>query len=1423
MSLIGYADLDRPVSFASGRIYYAFGGGPFRLEPSGCGVAAAADGTLDFRLDLLRALTDADSRASLALGLAPQFAMQEALGRVRDIDPGATLSPCVLTDWSFRLSPTPGLRIPTELGEPVMLASNGLGSARLVAELSMESGLILEAMLRERTPLAGLALAQIEGVSPRVAVVVRFEASALLRQVLAEADASGTMSRDAIVAFFARDPASLPVAIGGDVGDDARGRFAETMADRVVARFGRYVPARAGDTGLAVQLEAPSGSTIVSWALLQPVLGRRQVALRIDLLAAAQAQADRLGLDSIVHRDTLATLPSLGRTRVTALCNLPAARTGVEALGVNLSFPPHLPERPQARTATIVFEAPGDTASADVTLSPGEPVRYWYSAFAVFSDDEGEREIDAAPVEGAGSPLHLSPEQFPVDFALVEASQALAELALVSGVVSYESAGRAHSRAFTLDSGNATVALAVPKERTDLRIDALATARDGSGSLPLGAFETLHAQLDVTSFSTYGPRQAEVRCVFDDNATVRAVSLLPDGLAESDDNVTTLSFTPAESARTFRWFARSPFHPGFRYRAYDPQGGAWSDAPASGPLVVYSSKLKRQEAKREVAVASRKAIRESAPLRLGRRAEAAPVNEAAIEPVATSPAPQPTDELLYARISDPSRKLYVPRYVLDEQSVSGEQRYRVAMTQGQASSTLEVNLVAAPAPAIAEAARDAAEYPHTVKIRLEYLVAPPAGATKALEFSDVTRDGANVKAVLTFATLQERDDVYRALTEPEHRARLMVQRFIDVSVPQPPAPPAPPGKPPIFVLPQRPIAAIATAFAKPVPVLMAPVAVRKEAAPVALRASAAAMASVAVLARPVAITPVLRPPPRFVPSLPVPKLVFAGMQQDGTSTRLRLAIENWAQFPDDFFAPAADLPPGGARKAASRAWVDVKDADSKARLYNFCALNSGEQLSDLALTLPAGTAVPRQVFVTITDRRANLARDSNVVSTAAPAAATPPYLSLRSELDQDVAPTPFTFAPALHAYIFQGLTPAGGEGGLIRYRLPWRGGFHTYLQDASRPSVAYCFPDRFKIARRREAPFTPFATVRVNSREDGSDADVVFDYVVAPYTDRKRLDDARAQLLADARFGATSVQFQPFASSDVRYYVDRPTRAGSVREQRADAALVLQGALKDTLTMPLGDFQILFDAMQRSTASLFMGHVDIDVPHADTEVIPFEARMDDLEGEMFSYDAAAAQDGSFQVAVRNDIESPVNVQTLDATFSAAGGVVRGTTLPGTLPHEGFAPGETLTLTVSPEAPLPARPQAELAFDLGGVTVVPDAEAIWTSILDRSTTEYFRMVTVRIVPSVFDAVQGREDARIAAVLVAFEGGGTAELNATTTSAQVRIDYSIDDVVLRRPVSGTYRYTVTVVRANGTQDADPQPREQSAQVFYVSVVR
>jgi hypothetical protein len=1425
---IGNADFDRPISFGSGYIYYSYGGGAFRLAPSRCGLRTSNAGQVEFQLDLIRALDDRDSHATLSCTLGAEYAGDEALSRVREISPTASLTSCVLTDWWFRVLPSAVLGAPVELTAPATLASNGLGTARIMAPLTIDTGLLLESLLKGRAPLEAVAEAQFEGVSPRLPVVVRFESTALIGDLLAGADAAGALPRQAIAAYFGRDPSTLPLRVDGTVDAGSLPRFAEAMTDRLIAQCGRYVPSQVLADAPVVQLDRGKSSSF-RWALSQPFIATRRIVMPVDLLAAAQAQVERLGADSVIRRTTLTSLPSLGRERIIALCNLPVSRTGVDALGVTVTFPPHPPHRPQPVTVTGLFESADDTATLDVHLSPGEPVRYRYSPFAVLTDERGTRQIDGCEVEGNGSPLHLSTDQFPIEFAVIEVTPALGELAVVTGACTYELDGVMHEQKFTLDSGNLAAGIAVPRNRSSLTIDGYAVARDGSGQLRLGPIESPQVRLDVTSFPAYGPQAVDVRCIFDDSATLQAVSLLPMDRDESPENVTALSFTPAEPVRTFRWSSRSPFASGFRYRAFGALQAAWTEVQSRSMLVLNSSQLRKQERQR---------------VRLETTAAGAAAPESAVDAAGISSSYDVTDLQLFDSVSDPAKKLFVPRYGVDVQAVSGQDRYRVSMSQQNATSTLEVNLVSAPAESLAEQARDARAYPHRVVVVLDFLVAASSGARKSLEFTEVTRTDNLVKASLTFATLAERDDVYRALTEQARDARLIVQRYLDVRVPdRPPAgggvPGGGPGPRPGTVLMDFPIRPIQVALTVRMPPPPEPVVM-----PLVLMATTPSlvMSGVAMRQRiertpgPTRESNALLLATRFVPSdfsvravghfvatLPTPQLSFTGKEESNGMTRCTLSVTNWADFSDDYFTPSTDLPPCGLNRSSSRTWVDIIDADTNTRLYGFCALGGARQLNELWFAVGAGTPVPARVSVTLTDRRAKVERRSNAVETSTPGRSAPGTRDLRVQLDQTVSPAPFAFPPALHGYIFQGMTPTTGTNQLIRYRFAWKGTFHTYLQDASRPQVVYVFADQFKMARRPDAPYSPFATVRVSSRPDATDTDVVFDYVVARYTDPKRLDDARRQLLADPRFGAAIIEFQPFLTSDVRFFIDRPAATGSVREQRPGASVVLQGALKDTLTMSLGDFRLLFDAMHRRTASLFLGHVEIDVPNDVTESIPFSARMDDLAGEVFSYDEAALANGAIQITARNEIESPLSVQAIDATVAWNGQRKRGLVQGSALPCASLPPGSTIQFTVTPEAPPPASATPQVELDLGGVIAIPNLEAIWDSILDRTTVEYFKIVTVKAITSLFDAVVGREAERIVSILLEFEGGGTGELNAAALEAKVRVDYPIDDVMLGRPVSSTYRYTVTVIRENGRQDRDPAPREASSGTFFVSVVR
>lgn len=1459
MSYYGYADFDRPIETDVGKIYYPFGGGAFVLSPHGCSLGIANDGRAEFTLDLIRSLSPFSSQAAYAqleIMLNAAYASDDALAHLRKLHSQAVLSQGALTNWELRLLPGPAiLDLPDELLGSMQLAFNNLGTARLVLRLSIESGLAIESLLQAgSTPVNAVAEAEMTGVSPRVTAVVRFRVSELLPILLDLASPDRLISRQALVHFFSGDHRNLPLTVSGQINSDQAIAFGEAMTDRIAMYFGSYVSSDNSTLEPMIRLNVErEGERDLIWSLSQPFLASRRLAFPFDLLSDVREQVEQFGIDAFIRRHTASPLPSLGKSNVIVFCTLPSQRIGVAALGATLSFPPKAPHRPHAETVTVFLEPPDDLVQAPVQLAPGEALQYSVSTFVVIADEQGVREIEGETKSYTGSTLRLSPHDFPIDFVMIEASEDLTALALISGICRYEQSGKSYTIPFTLDSGRLSISLALPKGSDEIHVECLAIARDGSGALRLEPMESPYIRLDLSSFAQYGWHETEIECTFEENGSIHAIEVLPVGLAETFENITLLAFTPDQPRRRFGWFAASPFRAGFLYRSHRDREapGVWREVPSPVARVVISPEQIEPIVESEVVALSEatprrpnyvsvRAVSETAETGTSRFPEGSPI----------SPEAEPTDLLLYTHPTDSSKKFYVPRYWIDVQTVSGQQRYRISMTEQSGSSMLTIHLVKGVPEPLRDVARGADEYPHDIAISLSFLQSPPSGARKTLSFQDIHYNGSVVSASTTFATLQERDEVFRALTEFNRDARLIVKRSIQVAIPYA----APPNVDTTvnwvdtldILLPPRPL----TTRLDPILFTLNPVTdnlrttlsesslVVAQPRPdllgtrlntVNLRPVFPPIDDIPIL-QPIDIEPRL-PRPRDIiivnRTLPTPELAYTGQGRRTVSgnelIKVTLSVTNWEAFSADYFKASPALPPCGANTNASRTWVSIFDANTDKQLYSFCALSSPSDLTNLWFAIPTSQRLPRQVYVKMEDRAAKVVRKSNVVEIKEPEPSPPLYQQTNRELEHLVQPVPFAFPLNLHGYMFQGIVPGSEGSGLVRFRLQWKGRYHTYLQDASRPNLVYYFPDQFKIARRREAPFTPFVTVRVMSNGSTSDTDVVFDYIVAPYTEPSRLRQAREALLANPGYGMSNVEFQPFLTSDVRFFIDRPTERGIVREERSDAALVLQGSLRDSLVMKLPDFGILFEAMYRDTASLFLGRIEIDVPGESAEVIPFTARMDDLVGELFVYTAVAKSDGTFDVILLNAIESPLQINALDAYVSVGGSSVGAAIRDITFPIEQLTPGARMQMTVAPDAVFIEAESLELRFNVENIKVLIDPAAVWDAILDRSTLEYFNIVTVKAIPSLFEPVAGRENDQIVAILVEFEGGGTAELNASQLEAQVRIDYPIDDVLLRRAIDPTYRYTVTVIRVDGRQEQDAEPRQKNSTSFYVNVQR
>ena len=119
--------------------------------------------------------------------------------------------------------------------------------------------------------------------------------------------------------------------------------------------------------------------------------------------------------------------------------------------------------------------------------------------------------------------------------------------------------------------------------------------------------------------------------------------------------------------------------------------------------------------------------------------------------------------------------------------------------------------------------------------------------------------------------------------------------------------------------------------------------------------------------------------------LPNPMLVFMGPEYYEAGgkqlIRYRYVVENFAQYPNELFAAAPELPPCGQNTKAARTWVDVYDQTGK-RLNGFCAFGKNDDLNKIWFAGEADVVPPSWVYIELNDRQTNTKYKSNLAESA---------------------------------------------------------------------------------------------------------------------------------------------------------------------------------------------------------------------------------------------------------------------------------------------------------------------------------------------------------------------------------------------------------------------------------------------------------
>jgi hypothetical protein len=556
----GLPDFQRMLGSGPTQLYAPFGVGPFAVLPGGARVAVQ-QGQPVFSLTLVRRPDEpgpTGNYAVLDVQLTDDAPLDDALALARGISQNATVIPASMELGFIRLTPGgPGISLPSDMTAPVPLGWSAVGGGRWTQRLDVDTGELIKGALLGGTLLFSARMEfTVRGVAPRVAALAEFAPAALLSALLA----SGTaISVPQLIERLA-DPA-LPLTI---TGSETRGTVAVALADRLAAAYGSFVAAAGASDPPCFRFDGPVPVERLTWDLSQPAEAVHAFVMQLDPLGSMRGFADPAKL---VHEVTIPPL-DLGFREIVVTANLPPNRVGLPAIGVRISLPPNPPVRPSGINETAIFTAPDDQARLSLHLGSDEPLNYTATPFAIIAAGNVVQQLDGSPRQTSGAWLHLQPNDFPLTFAHILASERLIAQAAVAGALTYPVGARTATQPIALRPGVADVAVAAPAGAANPVI-ALTATEPGGAAIELAPQPLGMIRLDLVSLPGYGPHRISLAGTFTDGATPLTLEL------QSEDGVTqsTVTLTQTVPAATWGYVAASPFRAGFRVR---PAGGTWS-------------------------------------------------------------------------------------------------------------------------------------------------------------------------------------------------------------------------------------------------------------------------------------------------------------------------------------------------------------------------------------------------------------------------------------------------------------------------------------------------------------------------------------------------------------------------------------------------------------------------------------------------------------------------------------------------------------------------------------------------------------------------------------------------------------------------------------------------------------------------------
>ncbi len=1428
------------------------------------------------------ASSDTDGYAVLEISVKSQFDSNAVIDKAREIDVNATVTKAESAQWSLQLNADAIDQLLPQPISRSLPAVTGINATRALVHLDVESALLLESLIVTHPESLGVqARGAVVGVSPRQDASICFHVNEFVNTYLLMGRDEYRISYRSLLQQMEHSLEQLPVSIS--VGSHySANLLAAAIIDRLVSNYGAWSVVEDTtdysspfDELIIRKVAIDENSSHVNWSLATPISALRPIGLNLENGASIAQWADLYGWDTIIRRHTSTNILSSGQLPMSVYSTMPAERIGLVGYGADLIFPPAPPYRPQSVQKTVLLDGPTDREDFFISLAVGEPLNYVYTPFAVVSDSLGVRTLRGSPRESTDALLRLPLAELPVKLVSVESSQDILELAQVHGHCHYQYESVEYAQSFDLDSGSDTLTIAIPEAAIVTSLFCTVISRNSDATLELQSVTTESLYIDRSSFAEYGSHQIDIFCYVPADESIVAIEVMPMHMAETAENIQVLPFSDSKTRQTYSWFATSPFSPGFKYRLYTTSNNSrpwFVHADWQSNLTINVDQLLQPQV--EVLLSSEFSAIDDNGSELGN----AQLSESSQAGLPRSSTEIPLDFMLFDDPTNASVGYYVPEFRLKTIKVSGKDQYVIVMDNNSGAYQLSIRLESWIPEALSTVTKTLQAIPMQLSLELSYRMSLQSSAIKRVSLDIETIESGNLIGRFSTSTIAERDEIYTVLTDPEWGAALTISKTVELEVPQPTSSNTVNvfnGILPIhtnlledrgFINIQEPPKPIRNNVLAPVtrPRNIRPIGnivkpnfggrinvVRREAMSAmhqsetalqeATRSSIAlaggtnarAISSVVSLNRPSLLKNNFKPQSvvdartiksKFQSALVTPRISILNAQRiksNGSSVfDITISVDNVGDISTDYFNASKKYGPCGKYSTAIRLDVSLHDAKSKKSIHRFCGLGKPEQFKNLTVKVNTRLAESESVFLRLTDKETKKYADSNIEKLEDKNIPPVKYAARKFTFAQRINPSPFIFNTDLHPYIFDSFTPVRGVGGIDRHRVAWNNRHHTYFQDTSNPNIVYYFPDSFKVLRSNDFPRGPLLTIRVTADDDNvENSDVEMDYIVGPYVDNLRLAAARMALNLNFE-PSREIEFQPFITSDVRFFADFP---GIEREEdfRDNAGMILLDGYLDSLQMKLPQFNNMFDALSQTIATQFMGNVEVDVPDYPTEIIPFRAHLADLAGEYFRYEIESIGSSGFYITLTNISPLPVHLDDIGFYAVRNTDIVSGVADNVLFDQSPLAAADSLTVEVQFPPDESNQVQIdEVKISLANVRNQPDRDTMLDLILDRSMSQYTRTIEAKALASMFSASDSDDVKTIVAILVNIDGSDTVELNADNLSAEVVVNYPIEAVLLDQTVSDEVFYRPTFIYSDASMMTPEEPVVINGSLFYVS---